>query len=75
MTDGSIAASLKEAQRQQNNCMSAMIADADYRKAFKIFYTHYSFAWIPKWLQRKLEPMAYRCFRAGISYEFGKNKD
>jgi hypothetical protein len=60
---------MKELQRAQNKAMSHMVNELPYIQAFNKFYHRCSFAWIPKWLQKWLKPMAYRCFKAGGNYE------
>ncbi len=67
-----IVGQMRESQRLQNEALSKMVNELPYIQAFNDFYRNYSFAWIPKWLQRKLEPMAYRCFKAGVDYQFRK---
>jgi len=66
---------MQDAQRMQNIAMSKLVDELPYIQAFNDFYSNYSFAWIPKWLQKKLEPMAYRCFKAGVDFQFRSTKD
>ena len=61
---------MREAQRRQNIAMSKFVDEMPYVLAFNDFYRNYSFAWIPKWLQKRLEPMAYKCFKVGVDYQF-----
>ncbi len=62
-----IVAHMAEAQRLRNFIASEYINEIPYIEAFNIFYNGWKFKYIPKWLQNRLKPMAYKCFRAGAN--------
>ena len=65
----------QDAQRMKNIAMSKFLDELPYIQSFNDFYKNCSFAWIPRWLQKKLKPMAYRCFKAGVDFQFRQTKD